>query len=196
MKIRRLCSFLLCGVLLLILTGCRTSPNKTVSGEDWNESWMRIGRVLGVEVPDHFELINDNDALSVSDIYYTEWACGYPDEITNGDGEAAFVYDAQLYLLLRETTTLELAESSAEEWKKLTEKNYDITENFTKEYAGVEFSIYKYKTISADNPYNKGISAFGVWEHGAVSVELIFKENFSDDPDEILSTFLNGFHYA
>lgn len=196
MNIRRLCSVLLCGILLLTLTGCRASAKKTISGEDWDESWMRIGRVLGVEAPAHFELINDNDALSVSDIYYTEWACGKPLEFTNGDGETAFVYDAQLYLLLRETTTLELAESSAEEWKKLTEKNYDITENFTKEYSGLEFSVYKYNTVSEDNPYSGGVSAFGVWEHGAVSVELIFKESFSDDPDELLSTFLNGFHYA
>ena len=197
MKIRCLCSVLLCCILSLTFTGCRKSADKTLSGEDWNEEWRRIGRVLGVEAPpESFKLIADNDALSVSDIYYTEWACGEPVEITTDSGETASVYDAQLYLLLQETPNRELAENSTEEWKKLTEKNYDISETFSGEYSGQEFSVYKYNTISEDNPYSGGISAFGVWEHGAVSVELVFKDSFADDPDEILSTFLNGFHYA
>lgn len=158
---------------------------------------MRIGTVLGAaNSPEGFELVDNKDALSVSDIYYTEWACCEPSELVNSSGETALIYDAELYLLLSETPAREPAESSVEEWKKLTEKNYDVSETFTREYAGVEFSVYKYKTISEDNPYSHGVSAFGVWEHGAVSAELVFKDSFTADPDEILSGFLNGLRFA
>lgn len=194
---KRLLSVLLCSILLLTLSGCRRLPDKTASGEEWNDEWMRIGTLLGVEAsPENFELIDNKDALSVSDIYYSEWACGEPQEYTNSDGETAYVYDAQIYLLLRETNTRELAENTAEEWEKLTEKNYDITDSFTKEYSGQEFSVYKYSVINENNPYSFGISAFGVWENGAVSVELVFKDSFTGNAEEILNDFLTGFHYA
>ncbi len=181
----------------MTLAGCRKPADKTTSGEEWDDAWIRIGTVLGVEPPpEKFTLIDNKDALSVSDTYYTEWACGEPQEHINSDGETASVYDAQIYLLLRETNTQEIAESATEEWQKLTEKNYEITDSFTKEYSGREFSVYKYNVINENNPYAFGISAFGVWESGAVSVELVFSDSFTDNAEEILNDFLTGFHYA
>lgn len=194
---KRLLSILFCCILLLTLAGCRKLPDKTLSGEEWNDAWIRIGTVLGVGAsPENFELIDNKDALSVSDLYYSEWACGKPREYINSEGETASVYDAQIYLLLRETNNRELAENTAEEWENLTKKNYDITDSFTKEYSEQEFSVYKYNVINENNPYAFGISAFGVWESGAVSVEFVFMESFTDNADEILNVFLTGLHYA
>ncbi len=194
---KRLLSILLCCVLLLTLSGCREPADKTLSGEEWDAEWIRIGTVLGVEAPpENFKLVDNKDALSVSDIYYSEWAWGEPQEYTNSEGETASVYDAQIYVLLCETNTIELAENAAAEWKRLTEKNYSITDSFTQEYSGQEFSVYTYNVINESNPYDLGISAFGVWESGAVSVELVFRDSFPDKADEILNIFLNGFHYA
>lgn len=194
---KRLFSVLLCCTLLSALVGCRKLPDKTSSGEEWDDAWIRIGTTLGVETsPENFKLIDNKDALSVSDIYYSEWARGESQEYINSDGETASVYDAQIYLLLRETNTRELAENTAEDWKKLTEKNYEITDSFTKEYSGREFAVYKYNVINENNPYSFGISAFGVWESDAVSVELVCSDSFADNADEILNNFLNGFHYA
>lgn len=194
---KRLPVVLLCCILLLSLAGCRKLPDKTSSGEEWDAAWIRIGTTLGVETsPENFKLIDNKDALSVSDIYYSEWARGEPQEYINSEGETALVYDAQIYLLLRETNTRELAENTAEDWKKLTEKNYRITDSFTKEYSGREFAVYKYNVINENNPYDFGISAFGVWESGAVSVELVCKDSFDGNADEILENFLIGFHYA
>ncbi len=194
---KRLLSILLCCILLLTLAGCRKPADKTLSGEEWNAAWIRIGTALGVEAsPENFRLIDNKDALSVSDFYYSEWARGEPQEYVNSEGETVYVYDAQIYVLLRETNTGELAESTAKEWEKLTEKNYGITDSFKKEYSGQEFSVYKYNVINESNPYDSGISAFGAWESGAVSVELVFRDSFTDNAEEILNTFLNGFHYA
>jgi len=179
------------------LTACRRVPDTTSSGEEWDSAWIRVGTTLGVEAsPEDFTLVDNKDALSVSDIYYSEWARGEPREYINSEGETASVYDAQVYLLLCETSTREIAENTAEEWEKLTEKNYDITDSFTNEYMGQEFAVYKYTVINESNPYAFGISAFGVWDSGAVSVELVCADGFDGDADEIMTDFLNGFHYA
>lgn len=194
---KRFISILLLCILLMTLAGCRRMPDKTAAGEDWNAAWMCIGTVLGVESsPENFKFVENKDALSFSDIYYTEWACGEPREYVNDEGETCSVYDAQIYLLLHETNAREDAETAAEEWKKLTEKNYNITDRSAKEYSGQEFTIYKYDVINENNPYASGISAFGVWERGAVCVELVLSDSFTDNADETLNNFLSGFHYA
>lgn len=194
---KRLSAVFICCILLLSLTGCRGLPDTTISGEPWNDAWIRVGTVLGVEQPpENFKLLDNKDALSVSDIYYAEWAYGEPNEHINSGGEASSVYDAQIYLLLQETKTRELAENAVEEWKQRTEKTYEITESFAKEYSGQEFAVYKCGVINKDNPYSFGISAFAVWENGAVSVEIVCMDSFTENADEIMVNFLNGLHYA
>ena len=64
--------------LCLLLSGCaKTAPEKAADGAAWDESWTTLGGVLGVEEPGHdLELRDNNEALSVTDMYLASWTIG------------------------------------------------------------------------------------------------------------------------
>ena len=74
--------FICClAVLCLLLTGCAKSiPESAADGAAWDKGWTTLGGVLGVEEPGHdLELRDNNEALSVSDMYLASWTIGEGD---------------------------------------------------------------------------------------------------------------------
>ena len=95
--------FIVCLLLLcLLLSGCaRSVPEKAADGTAWGENWTTLGGVLGVEEPGHdLELRDNNEALSVTDMYLASWTIGEGSPYTNEDGDEVTLYPARLDVLV------------------------------------------------------------------------------------------------
>ena len=121
---------------------------------------------------------------------------GEGEAYTNEDGEDATLYDAQLYVLLAGVSSAEEAEKSAEEWLELVDSRYTVDGRFEETCSGQPFTVLTYTYTSDTNPYQRGISAYGVYRNFAVSVELSCREGFAGDPSELLIEFLEHCHYG
>lgn len=189
---------LLAGPLCLCLTGCGTAlpPEKTADGRDWDESWVTIGGVVGVDTPEGMDHRENNEALSANGMYYATWSIGEALSYTNEDGEEAQIYDAQVYLLLGGYSSEKLAEDTMTQWKDMAALQYSIDETIAKTYNGQDFTVITYAFDSAENPYARGASAFGTYRSFAISAELICRQDFEGDAAQLLGEFLESCHYA
>ncbi|MCD8146991.1 MAG: hypothetical protein LUD84_06930 [Clostridiales bacterium] len=194
---KRLISFFLAACLLLALCGCSKKPTTTAEGTDWDENWTLVGATIGVEEPGNgLTLLDNKDALAVSDLYYAAWTIGDKTEYVNEDEETVDLYDAQLYVLLQDCKSSEKAEAEVAEWQAAEEETYSVAETQTVTCAGQEFTVLIYDGTGEDNPYGFGASAFAVYENHAINAELTCQEGFEGDALTILTEFLEGFHYA
>ena len=183
--------------LVLCLTGCgQVPPALAADGAAWNEAWVTVGNVVGVDTPEAMTPRENSDALAASGMYYATWSIGEAEPYTNEDGEDAQLYDAQVYLLLAGYTAAEKAEEKAAEWMAMANDRYAVEETQAITCNGQDFTVLTYTFASETNPYAKGASAFGVYRNYAVSVELSCQADFSGDPLEILTDFLNRCHYS
>lgn len=186
-----------CAVLLalaLLLAGCGHQPDRH---PEWDESWTRFGDLAAVEAPEDFELGEYNDALSVNGIWYAVWNCGAePTPFTNAEGEEAEVYDAQIFLVLKECGSEDEAKANVADWVDREARSYETGDSQEITAAGQLFSGRPLLSSSAENPYSRGASAFAVRGETAISAELLCIESFQGDPTAILERFLNGFHYG
>ena len=187
----------LCLLGLLCLTGCgAAAPETAADGSAWNEDWVTVGNVVGVETPEGMTLLENNDALSAKGMYYAAWSLGEAEEVLNEDGETAQVYDAQVYLLLAGYDSTAKAEEAAAEWLEMAAEQYAVESTDSETHNGQEFTVVTYTYTSETNPYARGASAFGVYGNYAVSVELSCREDFDGNALEILADFLDHCHYA
>lgn len=195
---RRLLSLLLALACLLWLAGCAAAyPEAAVDGAPWDESWEMLGSVLGVEDPGHgMTLLANNVVLAGDDTYYATWASGEPANYVNEDGDDTDLYEAELYLLLYGCADRESAEAAVADWTARQTQRYTVTETRTETWQGQEYTVLVYECGSDTNPYSRGISAFGIFEHYVVSAELTCLDSFTGDEQEIFSDFLNGCHYS
>ena len=195
---KKLCSVLLALGMLLALSGCgQASPTQTADGQPWEDSWVQIGGVLGAEEPGNgFTLLDNNDALSPMEMYYTTWTYGEPSAYTNEDGEETDLYDAQLYLLLDGCETPEEAEAEIADWLSREKEQYTVTDAFTDTFGGQDYTCIVYQCGSDTNPYARGISGFGVYQNEAISVELTCRDTYTGDEQAVLTAFLQGLHYS
>jgi len=192
---KKLMPFLL--ALLLILTGCgQPSPVQAADGTDWNENWVTVGNVVGVDTPEGMTARENSDALSASGMYYATWSIGEAEPYVNENGEDAEIYDAQVYLLLAGYNATEKAEENAAEWQSMAGERYAVERTQSLTCNGQEFTVLTYAFDSETNPYAYGVSAFGVYRNYAVSVELSCREGFTGDPPEVLTDFLEHCHYS
>lgn len=191
MKIK---SLVILTVLLLLITGC-TGSRKEASHSDWDVSWFRMGDKLTVAPLADFELNESNDLLSVSGLYYATWTNGTGREITNADGNSAAVYDAQIYLLLKEGISEENARSDIAEWMKLEAESYETGEEKTVSANGQEFALLPLLSSRSDNPYDHGAAAFGLRGQDTVTVEVMCSKDYSGDPEVVMQSFLESIHY-
>ncbi|MCD8189049.1 MAG: hypothetical protein LUD78_02330 [Clostridiales bacterium] len=183
--------------LLLALCGCSKKPTVTNDGAEWDEDWTLVGATIGVEEPGNgLTLLDNKDALAVSNLYYAAWTIGDKTEYVNEDDETVDLYDAQLYVLLQDCDSGEKAEAEVAEWQATEEENYTVTETQTVTCAGQDFTVLIYDGTGEDNPYSFGASAFAVYENHAINAELTCQEGFEGDALTILTEFLEGFHYA
>lgn len=189
---RRILVLLLMAVLAL--AGCSGAAGQP--HPEWDESWVRVGENIGVEPVEGFSLSESNDALSLSSLYYAAWACGDGQEFVNADGEKATVYDAQIYLLLKECGSTEAAAQDVEAWIALEKQSYEAGEAEKRAFGEQEFDVLPLLSGKEGNPYGYGAAAFAVQGENAISVELVCTDRFAGDPDAVLTQFLTGFHYS
>lgn len=177
----------------LLLTGCSQAETRH---PEWDESWVRIADAVGVEPMEGFTLNESNDVLAVAGLYYATWTCGDGREFVNADGKDATVYDAQIYVLLEECTAAEDARQTVEEWIAREKTSYETAETEEKAFADQKFTVLPLISGKETNPYGHGVAAFAVRGNYAISVELVCSDRFTDDPQAVLTQFLNGFHYG
>ncbi len=189
---RRFFHIIVC--LLLLLTACGQKKEAEPHPE-WNESWTRFGNHLAVEAPEGFTLGEYNDALSPNGIWYAVWNCGQERKIKNAAGEDASAYDAQIYLVLKETKSQAEAQANVADWLDREAQSYEIGESWEVTAAGQGYSCRRLLSAGSDNPYSFGASAFGTQNDLAISAELLCGESYAGDPAAILESFLRGFHF-
>lgn len=189
--------FLLLAVCVC-LSGCAMPPpRQAADGLAWSGDWVTVGGVIGVEAPGGLDLLENNDALSASGMYYASWSMGEAAPYTNADGEASELYDAQLHLLLAGYDAAEKAEDAAAEWLEMASERYVVDEAFADaSFNGQTFEIVTYACASGANPYARGASAFGVYRNYAISVEIQCQEASGVEAKAVLEGFLAGCHYA
>ena len=172
-------------------------PEKAADGAAWDRGWTMLGSVLGVEDPGNgLVLLDNNAALSYQDIHYATWAVGDPISYTNDAGDEVALYEAQLYLLVYGCADGENAQIAVKEWMDREKETYAVTDVRDESRNGQAYTLLCYETVSETNPYNRGVSAFAVYENYAVSVELSCRDLFSGDEEAILAEFLTGCHYS
>ena len=179
------------------LTGCgQSAPETAADGQSWDEDWVTIGNVLGVDTPDGLTLRDNSDALEAKGMYYAAWSAGVAASFVDGDGETLTVYDGQVSLLLAGYDTTQKAADSAGEWLAMALERYRVEETWEEERNGQSFTLLTCAYPSETGPYAQGAAAFGVYGNYALSVELSCQEDFDGSPLEILRTFLDNCHYA
>ena len=191
--------FIVCLLLLcLLLSGCaRSAPEKTADGTAWGENWTTLGGVLGVEEPGHdLELRDNNEALSVTDMYLASWTIGEGSPYTNEDGDEVTLYPARLDVLVYGRKDADAARQALADWTARQAETYDVTASQKQTCGGQDYTVSAYTCKSENNPYSRGISAFGVYNDYAISAELNCLDSFTEDEATILTDFLNICHYA
>lgn len=180
----------------LIFTGCTSKPQTTTDGQPWQDNWTTVGKSLGIEVPEKLVLLDNNDTLAADGMYYASWGIGNFVPYKNSDGDDIDLYDAQLYLLTNEATSGEKAKTNCDTWLSAAKSNYKIQSENTLNINGQDYTLLKYVCNSKDNPYDRGISAFGIYGTTAVCAELTCVENYTEDLETLLISFLNGCHFS
>ena len=193
MKKRKLLPFV---CLLLLLNGCTAAPQSTTDGQKWQADWINIGRNIGVEAPETLTFLENNEALAAEGLYYATWVDGNSVPYENSDGDTIELYDAQLYFLAGEAPDKDAAQEDCLTWLAAAKENYDVHSEDTITCGGQTYTLLTYRCTSKDNPYDRGVSAFGTCGVNAVCVELTCLEDYEEDLESLLTEFLNGCHYS
>lgn len=178
----------------LLLTGCTGTANQR--DPSWEKSWTAMGTHLAIEPLEDFPLNESNDVLGTSGLYYATWTCGEGQAYVNSDGKDATVYDAQIYVLLKECSDAEAAALEITSWIDLEKQSYEVGKQEVMTIGSQEFQILPLANGKESNPYPAGISAFAARGKNAVSVELVCSDRYTGNPRQTLERFLAGFHYA
>ncbi len=179
-------------VLVLLLLGCAAPEAR--EHPDWQESWFKLGDVVAVEPVDGFTLNESNDVLSIAGLYYATWTAGEGEAIQNAQGRDAVVYDAQIYLLVKECESSEAAEADAADWAQREAGSYE-TEPLALTGGYADFAALRLTRAGDENPYQRGAAAFGNVGTFAVSVEVLCRDGWDGDAEAMLSAFLNGLRF-
>lgn len=187
----------LLAALCLCLAGCTPlPPEKAADGGGWDENWVTVGGVLGVDTPEGLTPRENNEALSANGMFYATWSMGEGEPYTNEDGDEATLYDVQIYVLLAGYDSAEKAGDNLDEWIGLAESHYTVDSRTQQTCNGQPFTVLGYTYGSDANPYDRGVSAYGVYGNFAISVELSCREGFTGDEAELLAEFLEHCHYG
>ena len=193
MKIQKL---LLPICITLLLADCTSTPEKTTDGQAWQEEWTKIGTRTGVEAPAQLTLLDNKDTLAADGLYYATWVDGDSTPYNNSDGKTVDLYDAQLYFLTDEATSKEKAQKRYDVCLAAAKENYNVHSEHSATLNGQDYTIINYSCTAKDNPYDHGVSAFGVCNTTTVCAELACLENYTEDLETLLTEFLNGCHFS
>lgn len=188
---------ILCLCALLLLSGCGRYPTRADDGTAWDQNWEMMGSSLGVEDPGNgFHLLENNVVLAADDTYYAAWVSGEPEPYTNTAGKEIDLYPAEIYLLYYGCKDEEAAAEAMQEWTERERASYQVLAEHTEHYNGQEYLIMEYQCASETNPYERGVSAFGLFHRYVISAELSCVKEFSGNEQQILYDFLSGFHFS
>ena len=179
--------------MVALLLGCTKTP-QTDPHPEWDAAWLRFGDVLAAETVDGFVLNETNDVMSIAGLWYGTWTAGEGEQIVNAQGRDATVYDAQIYLLLKEGRTESGSQADVEDWIAREKGAYETTETELT-VNGKTYRVLHLKSSDPDNPYHHGEAAFLLIGANAITVEVLAKEQFEGDTEAILTAFLNRLHY-
>lgn len=189
--------YVLC--ITLLLTGCSpfSGQSKEMLENTWEDSgYATIGGTLTVQKGDsELELLDNMDALTADGLYYAAWTMGDAEPYENSEGETVDLYDAQLYLLLGKSPNEAEAGQNRDKWLDAAKTNYEVLDEEEITCNGQDYTLLTYNCISEENPYDRGVSAFGVYEKNAMCIELTCQEGFDEDLNTILIDFLNNCTY-
>ena len=180
-------------ISILLITGCAKRPAEDPHPE-WNEYPIRFGDVLAAETIEGFTLNETSDVMSIAGLWYATWTTGEGEQIENAQGKEATVYDAQIYLLLKEGQTETGAKNDVADWIEREQGAYETTESALT-VNGHEYRVLHLLSGSEDNPYHHGEAAFLLIGANAVTVEVLAKEDHPGDTEAILIQFLEHLHY-
>lgn len=175
-------------ILCLLLSACGIKPpEKTSDGAAWDASWTTLGRAMGVEELEGWNLQRSEDVLAAEGMFYDVWTAGEAVTYTNEDGDEVTAYEAEIHLVVADSESAEKAQQLAADWEALTSERYPDCEVTQAEYAGQTFDICL-------TP--QGASATGVRASCAIRVDVVVMESAAREPARILEDFLNHCHYA
>ena len=151
--------------IMLTLTGCSSSSasaeNTTAASGD-----VTIGNFLSIQnIDSRLTLLNNLDTLSADGLYYASWVIGNVQPYENNDGDTIDLYDASLYLLSGEFKNTQYAQENLDSWLAAEKENYEVLTEEEITCNGQTYSLITYNSTHEDNPYARGISAFGVYEN-------------------------------
>ena len=150
--------FLLIGAFCLGLAGCSgpQSPEQAADGAAWDERWVTVGSVIGVDTPAGMDPRENNEALAANGMYYATWSIGEGEPYTNADEEEATLYDAQVFLLLAGFQSEEEAGDTVAQWKDMAGEQYTVGSSAEESHGGQGFTVLTYSFDSESNPYAGG----------------------------------------
>lgn len=181
--------------LLLLFSGCSSDPKSTVDGQKWQDDWTKIGTSTGIDAPETLKLLEVKETLAADGLYYATWGTGDSVPYKNSDGDTIDLYDAQLYLLTNEALSGEKAKKSCDTWLSAAKENYEVHTEVKETINGQTYTILTYDCLNEDNPYDRGISAFGFCGNTAVCAEFTCLETYTEDLETLFTEFLNGCHF-
>ncbi len=188
---------LLCVLFIFGLTACAKYPKTDLEGKAWNKEWEMLGTALGIEAPQNGFSLHENDSiLTGDDTYFATWVSGEPTKWTNDAGKETDLYPAQIYVMLYGCGDKEQALEAKNDYLSKEESTYKVTEKWEETVLGQPYTLIAYTCGSATNPYNRGVSAFGVYQNYVVNAELSCTEGFQGNERALLKEFLNGCHLA
>lgn len=178
------------------LTGCSLLPSLSEDNTVTDSEFVTVGRHLTIHNTDtRLTLLEYKDTLSADGLYYAAWTSGESEPYENSDGDTVDLYDAHLYLLMGEFKNSDAAQKNMTSWLAAGQTNYDVNDESTITCNGQSYTAITYSFQNKENPYSRGISAFGVYENIAICVELTCREDYQEDLQEMLTDFLNNCTY-
>lgn len=173
-------------------------PMEEEREDTWADSgYLELGRYLTIQNADNrLTLLDSKDVLSANGLYYAAWTMGDSEPYENSEGTTVDLYDAQLYFLLGEHKNSGEAEKDMTKWLDAAKGNYEVLEEEEISCNGQSYCLLTYNCVSKDNPYDRGISAFGVCGSTSVCIELTCREEFEEDLRDILIPFLDNCTYS
>ena len=197
MKMNMRLKYIICILCLAtLLFGCSVPSSASKSDTVVNSEYVTIGSHLTVHNADtRLTLLSNLDTLSADGLYYASWTAGSSEPYENFAGDTVDLYDAQLYLLLGEFKNTDAAQGNMDNWLAAGKTNYDVLDEKTVTCNEQSYTMVTYNFINEENPYARGVSAFGVYNNLAVCAELTCRETYSEDLEEMLTEFLNNCTY-
>ena len=163
----------------------------------WDTSgYLKMGHYLTIQkTDDRLSLLDSKDVLAANGLYYATWTIGDPEAYVNSEGEAVDLYDVQLYLLLGEHKESGEAVKDTAKWLDAAKENYEVLEEEEIICNELSYNLITYNCIGEDNPYDRGLSAFGVCDGTSICIEVTCRESFEEDLRNILIPFLDNCTY-